>query len=303
MLSSLHDRIVSLLPSKGLKDAIQKTGCHFSDRELLSIAFHYAPDFDARLSLLEELAASFEAELQAYARQIAAHQRAMLDAFQRRDACTVYELHIHETPDAYDERYLCAGYDACLKLIPLFYLQYHATETDQARYEITKRKLFSALDGEAFAEDELGSVTLLAGGRVYSVDVYSMSQVRKEQADGSFEWELPCIPDEEILFPCFTKDAAAVRFTELSGAAGYGVLLQGKENPCSECYVLPLDSDAMERRDFENIHDAHQHVLCPMVEVVPPEELPAQMRANYEAFLSYYREHPSLGFLEENTMQ
>ena len=44
---SLQKQILSLLPSETLKKEITNKSWHFSNRDLLAIAWHYAPDFDA----------------------------------------------------------------------------------------------------------------------------------------------------------------------------------------------------------------------------------------------------------------
>ena len=289
MTDSLQKQILSLLPSENLKKEITNKSWHFSDRDLLAIAWHYAPDFDARIDLLRLLEQQTEGDLKAYIRRIIETQRQMLAGFKSSDARTVFELHIKDTPDSYDERYLCSSFEAALKMIPLFYQEYDsAKETDRSRYEITKRRVFSGADGDPFAEDELGSLTLLPGARVYSIDVYSMSTT-PEPCDGEcLSCLLPCVSAHEILFPCFTKNGDAVRYTDRSGAISYGVVLQEDERPCADCYLIPLDSNVMYYHDFENVHNAHQHIPAPLVEPIAPEELPERMKKDFEAFRSYY---------------
>ena len=174
-------------------------------------------------------------------------------------------------------------------MIPLFYQEYDsAKETDRSRYEITKRRIFSGRDGEVFSEDELGSLTLLPGARVYSVELYSMSTAPESCGGECLNCALPCVTAHEVLFPCFTKNGDAVRYTDRSGAVSYGVVLQEDERPCADCYLIPLNSDVMYYHDFENVHNAHQHIPAPLVEPIAPEELPERMKKDFEAFRSYY---------------
>lgn len=289
MIDYLQKQILSLLPSEKLKNEIANNGWCFSDRDLLAIAWHYAPDFDTRIDLLRRLEQQTEGDLKTYIRRIVETQRQMLAEFKRSDDRTVFELHIKDTPDAYDERYLCSSFEAALKMIPLFYQEYDsAKETDRSRYEITKRRVFSGRDGELFSEDELGSLTLLPGARVYSVDLYSMSTTPAPCGGECLNCVLPCVTAHEVLFPCFTKNGDAVRYTDRSGAISYGVVLQDDNRPCADCYIIPLDSDVMYYHDFEDIHNAHQHIPSPLVEPIAPEELPERMKNDFEAFLSYY---------------
>ena len=134
MTDSLQKQILSLLPSENLKKEITNKSWHFSDRDLLAIAWHYAPDFDARVALLRLLEQQTEGDLTAYIRRIIETQRQMLAGFKSSDARSVFELHIKDTPDSYDERYLCSSFEAALKMIPLFYQEYDsAKETDRSR--------------------------------------------------------------------------------------------------------------------------------------------------------------------------
>ena len=109
MTDSMQKQILSLLPSEKLKKEITNKSWRFSDRDLRAIAWHYAPDFDARIDLLRLLEQQTEGKLKAYIRRIIETQRQMLAGFKSSDARSVFELHIQETPDSYDERYLCSS--------------------------------------------------------------------------------------------------------------------------------------------------------------------------------------------------
>ena len=286
MTDFLQKQIIALLPSETLKNQIKNTGWRFSERDLLAIAYCYAPDFDARIDLLRQLGQPAGEALKADIRRIVETQMQMLADFKRAEGGTVFELHIKDTPDSYDERYLCSSFEAACKMIPLFYREYDsAKETERSRYEICKRRVFSGRDGEVFAEDELGSLTLLPGGKVCTVELYAY--LPPERCGGDCQdCTLPCY-SLEILFPCFTKDGDAVRYTERSGAVSYGVVLQEDEGPSAECYVIPLDSSEMSYRDFEHIRDAHQHIPAPLVEPIAPEALPKRLKPVFDAFQAY----------------
>lgn len=78
MTDSLQKQILSLLPSETLKKEITNKSWHFSNRDLLAIAWHYAPDFDARIDLLRLLEQQTEGDLKAYIRRILETQIQML---------------------------------------------------------------------------------------------------------------------------------------------------------------------------------------------------------------------------------
>ena len=107
MTNNLQDKIISLIPSESLKKQIRLSGFQFSDKDLLSTAYHYAPDFETRIELLQMLAQTFSGALKAYVSRLILVQQQMLESFLTREDDVIYELHIKDTPDAYDERYIC----------------------------------------------------------------------------------------------------------------------------------------------------------------------------------------------------
>ena len=125
MLDELQSRIVSLIPSTSLKNQIRLTNHRLSDADLLSIAYCYAADYDARIELLQMLEQHFTGDLRDHTSKLIYVQHQMLESFLKPEDNTVYELHIKDTPDAYDERYLCKSFDAALRVIPLFFQKYH----------------------------------------------------------------------------------------------------------------------------------------------------------------------------------
>lgn len=140
MFDELQRRIVSLIPSTSLKNRIKLTNHRFSDADLLSIAYRYAPDFDARIELLQMLEQHFTGELRDYTSRLIQVQRQMLEVFGEPTENAVFELHIKDTPDAYDERYLCKSFDAAFRIIPLFFKEYDCEENALTRYTIVKRR-------------------------------------------------------------------------------------------------------------------------------------------------------------------
>ena len=170
MTEILQNEIISLLPSESLKTQVRLSETRFSDDDLLAIAYQYAPDFDSRIEWLQRLEACFTGELREYTSRLIRGQQRMLESFTAPDENAVFELHIQETPDAYDERYICKSYDAALRMIPLFYREYEfARETAVTRYTIVKRRILSEKTG--FTDDSLGEMELLPGLKVYSAAV------------------------------------------------------------------------------------------------------------------------------------
>lgn len=288
MLDELQSRIVSLIPSTSLKNQIRLINYRLSDADLLSTAYRYAADYDARVELLQMLEQQFTGDLRDYTSKLIHVQRQMLEVFLKPEDNTVYELHIKDTPDAYDERYLCKSFDAAIRIIPLFFQEYDCEENSLTRYTIVKRRVLS--EEADFSDDELGELVMLAGMRVYSVNMWSFDHQAEECAGQCLNCNSPCADCHETIFPQFIQHGDAVKFYDLSGKESYGIALAFNNLPCSEYYVIPLDSDAVRYHDFDNIHDAHQHIPAPLTERIEEAALPEEIRADYKACLKYILE-------------
>lgn len=288
MLDELQSRIVSLIPSASLKNQIRLTNHRLSDADLLSTAYRYASDYDTRIELLQMLEQHFTGDLRDYTSKLIHVQRQMLEVFLEPEDNTVYELHIKDSPDAYDERYLCKSFDAAIRIIPLFFQEYDCEENSLTRYTIVKRRILS--EEADFSEDELGELVMLPGMRVYSVNMWSFDHQAEECAGQCLNCNHPCADCHETIFPQFIRHGDAVKFYDFSGGESYGIAFVRNNLPCSDCYVIPLDSDAVHYHDFANIHNAHKHIPAPLTERIEEDALPEEMRADYKACLQYILE-------------
>ncbi|MBR4308173.1 MAG: hypothetical protein IKT58_01120, partial [Oscillospiraceae bacterium] len=150
-----------------MKTRLDEMGYIFTDSELLGIAFHYAPSFAERLRLMGLLAEQCPT-VSDHARKCIRWQEVCLERFKAHGENEIYELHIKDTPDAYEERYLCRSYEAALEMIDGFYKEYAFTPDPRASYTVEKRKILDV--GQAFEEDALGGCTLRTGKVLVSVD-------------------------------------------------------------------------------------------------------------------------------------
>ena len=292
MTDELYDRVLSLLPSVDLREAIRRTGYRLPDGDLLAIAWRYAPDYDARIALLRELGEGMEEEYRAFVSQILDTQREMLEGFSRQEEGTVYELFVKETPDACDEGTLCRSYEEALRMIPLIYQEYpFCKEGEETRYRVVKRRILS--DQTGFLEDEMGEARLLPGKKLYDVELYDLDH-RPEECEGRcLSCEFTCAECHDVLFPTFVRHGEAVKYKRdpFLGGQAFGIVFDLGEDAAADCYVIPLMSDAVRYHDFENIHNAHQHIPAPLVERIEPSALPEKLRADYEACRQYLLEH------------
>lgn len=293
MSNSLHDRIVAMIPSKDLQNAIRTENYQLSALALLATVCNCAPDFSTGIEYLKQLEAAFSGELRAYTARIIKTRQQMLDAFLKADSGAVYELHIKDTPDAFDETYLCGSFEAAMKMIPLFYQEYGCSENEKSRYRIVKRRVFSAGEGEPFSEDYLGEAVLMPGGIIQSLD---MRDFCAEDCDGlCMECERYCVRRQEILYPCFTNHGDSVKYRQHDGTEHIGVVLQWDDAPTNECYIIPIDDEHIRYRDFKNAHYGHIHIPAVFVERIPVEILPEKMQENYLAYAAFLKDNSPWG--------
>ena len=278
-LNNLREEILSVIPSESLKRRLKEPDYRPSDQDLLVIAYNYAPDYDTRLRLLEGLEQKTSGAVREYIARVLEMQRRMLADFCRSADDAVFELHIRDTPDAWDERYLCRTYEAAVGCIALFYKEYEGVsgETEASRYRIVKRRIRS--EGEPFAEDALGEVILLPGQKLYSVELYDEAYNVGDSDDATIDpWER--------LFPNYIGHGDAVRCTNpATGKTFYGVAYRFDEAQIDSCYVLPLTDRTLNAEDLAHLHDGHDHVLMPFVEQIDASELPEKYRENYPLYL------------------
>lgn len=278
-LSKLQEEILSVIPSESLKRHLKAVDYCPSDSDLLNIAFNYAPDYDTRLRLLEGLEQTTTGTVREYTARVLEMQRRMLADFCRPADDAVFELHIKDTPDAWDERYLCRTYEAAIERIGLFYKEYEdvSAETEVSRYRIVKRRIL--LEGEPFAEDALGEMILLPGQKLYSVDLHDEAYYVQDGGDITVDpWE--------TLFPNYIGHGDAVRCLHpATGKTFCGVAYRFDVAQIGSCYVLPLTDRTLNAEDLEHLHDGHEHVPMPLVEQIDASELPEKYRENYPLYL------------------
>ena len=278
-LSNLREEILSVIPSESLKRRLKEPDYCPSEQDLLVIAFNYAPDYDTRLRLLEGLEQTTSGTVREYTARVLEMQRRILADFCKPAKDAVFELHIKDTPDAWDERYLCRTYESAVGCIALFYKEYEGVsgETEASRYRIVKRRIRS--EGEPFAEDALGEMILLPGQRIYSVDLHDEAYHFRD-GDGV------TVDPWEALFPNYIGHGDAVKCIDPpTGKAFYGVAYRFDEAQIDSCYVLPLTDRTLNEADLEHLHDGHEHVLMPLVEQIDASELPEALRENYQRYL------------------
>lgn len=278
----LQQEIISCIWSTDLRNYIKEHNYMFSDAELLSIAYHVAPTYDERLRLLQ-LLADYAPDVSELAAQCIRFQRDCLEQFCQHRENEVYELCIKDDPDAYEERYLCASYQTALDMIDEFYREYDfAPEKDTVRYVIAKRRVLQPTD--AFQEDELQECILGAGKVLLSAEIWRDENDPKNEI-------------EDVEFPSFVPHLSAVRYRKGDGSICRGVCLAGNDFPADSCYVIPLESEMLQSRDYEKHlgYHWHEHIPGPDIEVLSLEDLTDAEKSDYLAFVQYWKKRAQNG--------
>ena len=289
------NEIIELLPSTELKAKIKETNYQFKENELLQIIYRYAPTFDIRRDLLERFSNIATSDVAALAKAYIKYERENFSRFIEALEGFVYELYIKDTPDAYEEKYLCSSYQAALVCIDRFYERYadiDAKETEKSRYRIIKRKVFS--ENDTFEEDAYAECVLGANKTVLEVSDYS------NPADCS---EIMCSECKEIcpyrcddlVFPCFVHNYAVIKYQDYNGLEHFGVNICLKkcwekcDGMVQELYVIPLDSSEIREHRFDADFFDHEHIELPLATLASPDDLDETMRKDYYDFVSYWR--------------
>ena len=286
------NEIIELLPSAELKAKIKETNHQFKENELLQIIYRYAPTFDTRIDLLERFSSIAKPDVSELSKAYIKYERENFSCFIEASEGFIYELCIKDTPEAYEEEYLCSSYHAALVCIDRFYEEYAdigTKETEKSRYKIIKRKVFS--ENDTFEEDAYAECVIGANKTVLEVSDY------RNAAD--CDSEIMCSECQEICprrcddlsFPCFVHNYAVVKYQDYKGLEHFGVniCLEECDGMAQELYVIPLDSSEIREHHFDADFFDHEHIELPFAALATPDDLDETMRRNYFDFVEHWR--------------
>ena len=170
----LQEKVLQVIKSKALLDSVKQSNHKFSELELISIAYYFSDTHEQRLNLLKEISVKCKTEAKILADKCIKYLEDSLNAFINPQKDAVYEVHIKDDPQSYDERYLCKTYNGALKIIELFHKCYECESeiTDISRFTIYKRLCKDYDTVDEFDEDELGCCELGKGFIIKSVDFW-----------------------------------------------------------------------------------------------------------------------------------
>ena len=287
------NEIIELLPSTDLKAKIKETNFRFNENELLQMIYRYVPTLDARIDMLERFSGIAAPEVSALAKVYIEYEQRKLKQFTDDTEGFIFELCIKETPDSYEEKYLCSSYHAALACIDRFYEEYadiNVKETERTRYRILKRKIFSGRDG--FEEDTYGECMLGPGKAVKTIWLYKdPTECDLDVMCSECKEICPCRCDK-VGFPCFVRNYALVKYQDYEGQDRYGINICWCEceGMAHELYVVPLRAAEIREHRFDTKYFDfdHVHIELPLATLASPDELDDTMRKNYFDFVSYW---------------
>lgn len=287
----LQREIVSCLWSQELKQHIEVTGFRFSDEDLLAVACQFAPNYTERLRLVELIAAHCP-KASEHAKKYIAWQKRCLTHFTDHDSGHVYELRILDDPsdrNCCEERYLCESYEAALEMIDGFYRCYDfAPEQPTVRYTIVKRCILRK--GDVFREDNCGEAILGAGKVLIEVSDLPGESELGPCPENCVGCPVSCIRNLDVEFPAFPPNRAAVQYRLPNGSIHYGIALSlNWVGLGCDAYIIPLDCQMLNSRDYDTYwgNHWHEHVPRPYVRTVTLDSLPENLRENYHAFTAW----------------
>ncbi len=210
-----------------------------------------------------------------------------LDLHKKCDERCVFELKIKETPDSYEECYLCCSFESALKCIDEFYNEYGSKENQLSSYEIVKRKVYDA-DKDRFDEDFISSCTLNSE-RVICDVVPQDTSWHHTDCDGlCANCRELCINNIDIHFPDFIKYKDLVKYVNYDKLMKYGISTS-KDNDDESCTIIPIDCFAMRYRNFDKAFDFHIHIPYCYVETADVSELSDEKAGIYYQFLDFLK--------------
>jgi len=283
----IHE-IIELLPSADLKAKIKETNHSFQENELLQIIYKYAPTLDARIDLLERFSRICSSDISLLAKAYIQYEQESFSRFLDASGGFIYELCIKETPDSYEETYVCSSYQAALVCIDRFYETYasiNTKETEKTRYKIVKRKVFS--ENDRFDEDTYGECVLGPGKIVKKTFLYN----------NPADCQLDIMCDEcqkicpyrcdKINFPCFAHNYAIIKYQDHEGKERFGVNICLESCDGSELYIVHLDASEIREHRFDAGFLDHEHLEPPLATLATPDDLDEIRRRNYFDFVAY----------------
>lgn len=282
----IQEQIVSRFWSEGLKAELARRDYVFAPEKLMCLAYKHNRNYTERLKLMR-LFADQVPEAAEHAKLVIQWMERCLAAFRESDENIVFEVWMDSDGTDNSIRYLCTTFDACPDVIEQHYAKNTwDKETENACYTIVKRRILQPGDSIDRYEEQYAD---LGPGKVIA-DVPTGRTCEYGDCEGDCT-DCPhiCVDCCQDLIPEWIPDLSPVRYRNHAKEVRYGCVLSGGCDSW-EAYIIPLDSGMFD--DGLEAHCGffdHEHIIWPDVDVIKPEELPAELRQNYDAFVAFWK--------------
>lgn len=288
---TLETKIVKLIPSHTLREYVKEHKYRFTQTDLLKFVEDYAPTYDEKIKLLNEIVTSFpDKTVVKHAQKfIKYHQRTFNEFMAPSDDC-VYEVQIYCKPDDKDETYVVRTYDDALVLIDN-YLKYYrdvgAIDNKLSEYKIIKKTTTAPLKPSDLNSKvgKLGQCVLGYKRVIKSVEMYYNGNYLSNCNGVCVLCKRDCLDKHEPHFPVFLQQYDLVAYKtnwsydtidcrgktyvcEMNGEhIVYGILTTDMNVCDDDTHVVLLDNQYIRDRnafyqdenEFYRIYDAHDH--------------------------------------------
>lgn len=312
---SFEKKIISLLPSKTLKENIKQTAHKFNDEDILKIIEDYSGCFKQKLDLLFLASQIFtDKNSVKHTKKLIEYNKKQYDEFVKDDDNSVYYVEIKCSPNEGEDNYIVKTYEGVLKLISNFLKRFKGVgsgDNINSRYTITKWT--SKSPDKPREMDKLGRLGVCVLGykqEVLSVDYYF--DFNEYGLNCGFnrecnECKYDCVNTHILNLPLFLHKYDLVSFIphwqdyfidageasvhlENNGQLIYGILgADMRDDPDDDCaYIILLDSSYIKNRQamqkdkgYYLIYCHHDHVPYPEVEKISPGEVTNEIAEDY----------------------
>ena len=310
-------KILKLLPSDSLKEAIKEYGHKFSDMDIIKIIHDYGRTFDEKLALFEEAKSIFtDKKVINYTGRVIAHYHKMLNEFSKSDENTAFKVEIQHSATAEADEYITKTFEDAKALysgfVRYFYRNDGQTVEPTMLCTVTKfsTQAIKKPSDVYYKVGEKGCAELNSRQKITEVTVYDIRHEWscKNYPDCCEECKKPCLERHVVYFPKFVKKYDLVSFIPQwkmshitdrngddftiinDGEAQLGVLLEDMylNDDNFDSTLILLDNyyvksrTAYQKADgFYRIYDTHDHEPFPLLEKIDPLTLPKEAQDDY----------------------
>lgn len=284
MNKKIHAKIVELIPSESLKNAIKETGFQFTELDIFRIIIRCSQSLDECIEILNEAKSEFSLQLAKYTDEYIEYKNGCLELFMKPEANYVYTVEVLP-----QERYIFGTAEEAIKFTALYPKTEYATPVRRFFIQKTPVLQLSKVNDDVLTAGT-HNCTAIDGHIVDVSTSYDCDYKFPKKCDGRcLDCEIFCHfrDEDEMACPKFFENGDLIKYPDDRDGYKYAITL-GADVDCSwSAYCVPLDSAEVVYHAFEDSFYAHQHPNLFEVEKANISELDEKMREDYLAFRDY----------------